>query len=146
MITTETLRNLNACAEGVTWFEARYPTGLEIESWTRAEQIDALLHGGGRWLMWGVWKGLIPWWGLSGAELSGADLRGAYLTGADLSGAELRGADLSGAELSGAELSGANLTGAELRGANLSGAIVTPEQLSMAANTHGAILPGDHNE
>jgi len=95
---------------------------------------------------------------LFGLNLTQADLRGAILTGANLNAATLIRADMKfanltkanlrfavliQADLTGANLKGADLTGADLRGSNLTKAIITMEQLSLAANYQGAILPDD---
>lgn len=83
---------------------------------------------------------------LQGAKLYSADLRGAALhnanlTRADLLGADLRRAILWGANLRDTRLDLADLGGANMIWSNLEGAAVTRDQLKMASNLRGAILP-----
>ena len=90
---------------------------------------------------WGyaVYKGWIPAWSMSGANLRRADLSGADLRRADLWRADLRRADLAGADLRGADLRVANLWRADLRRANLAGANLEGANLRRA-NLEGANL------
>ena len=124
LITLEDLRSRQACRPGIVWFEAAFGPELRGE-WSRDEQIMALALGAGPWLGWAAAVGLLPLWGMSGADLRGANLRGADLRGANLRGANLRGADLYRADLSRANLHGADLSRANLHGANLYGADTT---------------------
>lgn len=78
---------------------------------------------------------------LRDADLTGADLTGTHLTGATLNGAKLAHAKLVRANLVKARLNAADLTGTDLDRADLRGAQgLTESQLSVAANSHKAIL------
>jgi uncharacterized protein YjbI with pentapeptide repeats len=131
-----------ACAEGVTAFDAMFPDGID-DNWAPADQLAALQTEPGRlWLAWFWRHNLLPQFCMAGASLAGANLHRADLVGVELARADLRGVDLAlanleraslrGANLAGATLAGANLTGADLAGADLRGANLTGAQLGRA--------------
>ncbi len=151
-VTAQMLLDADACEAGVLAFKATYPRGYR-GPWSREILLTVLRTEMRRYVGWGVEKGIIPMWSLSGADLSGADLSGADLRRADLRRADLSGADLYGANLSGADLRRADLRRADLYGANLSGANLrnafnldkaigyvqpgaTPEKVSNAGTCH----------
>ena len=126
-ITRKQLKALEACEEGMDYFDTLAPSGEYTFDCTREWQLEFIQSDGRRWWGWLVGNGVVPAWAmrkadLSSANLRNADLRNADLRDADLSDANLFGANLFGANLSGANLSGANLSDAILRGANLRGA------------------------
>jgi len=144
-ITEDTLTALDACAEGLEWFNAAFPDGFDGD-WTADHQRWLIAAGGARWLGWACGLGVLPAWSMakqnwSRADLRRANLRGANLSGADLYGADLRGADLRWANLRWADLYGANLRGADLYGADLRGADLRWADLS-GADLSGADLSG----
>ena len=85
-ITRDDLTRRGACSEGLIWFDAAFPDGIEGE-WSRDAQLMALAFGAGPWLGWAVSVGILPLWSMQGVDLRGVDLRGAYLEGAYLEGA-----------------------------------------------------------
>ena len=116
IITISKLTQLDACAEGISWFHGTFGDAFDFGEWTAEKQAGVLMDPDGRkYWGWAVDNGLIPSWSMHGWDLRGVDLREADLREADLSGANLREANLSGANLR-----GANLLGVDLRGVDLS--------------------------
>jgi len=109
VITADTLRRHQACAEGIKAFCEEFPDGLPLALWTRDLQIHALLSPLRSYLGWAWYRRIIQRWSFAGADLSGADLSGADLSGATLSVADLFRANISWANLSGADLYWANI-------------------------------------
>ena len=90
-ITTQMLRDMNACQSGVDDFE-RITGGKLVCEWTPEKQIELLKTDLRKWFGWAVFNKLLPEWSMSRADLSGANLSWANLSGANLSGANLYGA------------------------------------------------------
>jgi uncharacterized protein YjbI with pentapeptide repeats len=78
---------------------------------------------------------------LTGVSLVQTNLERANLHGATLRKAKLNNAYLGGTILSHADFEGADLTGVNLKGADLRGAKISDEQLSVARDLSGAIMP-----
>ncbi len=82
-ITTQTLKDLRACQEGIDDF-VRITGGELICEWTLEKQIELLKTDLRKWFGWAVENKLIPMWSMSGADLYRANLYGADLSGANL--------------------------------------------------------------
>jgi len=116
-ITKELLIEKGARCEGLQQFARFFPSGFDGE-WTRELQIKILTKTRlRRHFGWAVDAGVVPMWGMNGANLAGAGLAGAGLAGANLYRANLYRANLAGASLYRANLAGASLAGASLAGA-----------------------------
>ena len=137
-LTIEQLKARDACQEGVDAFRSTFGESATVD-YTREAQIELMRGPMGRWIGWAHAVGLVPWWNLSRANLSGTDLSRANLSGANLSGANLSGTDLSRANLYRANLAGANLSGANLYRANLYRANLAGDNLA-GANLAGTDL------
>jgi uncharacterized protein YjbI with pentapeptide repeats len=144
-ITRKQLTSLDACAEGLAYFDSIAPEGTLAIDWSVATQIKLAVEAH-RWIWWAREHNIIPINNLAGAYLRGANLACANLRGANLDGAILINANLAGANLRGANLDSANLINASLLGANLSGANLAGADLRGAklsgANLDGANLVG----
>jgi uncharacterized protein YjbI with pentapeptide repeats len=136
-ISEQTLRDFNACEDGVAWFTGRYPDGGHSKDWTADEQLEVLKAGGGQWLQTIFERGLVRQWAMTGATLADARLERLRLTAPILSGADLRRAVLDDAQLREPKLDGADLEGASLKRAvfrygDLSGAKLVAAELGSA--------------
>jgi hypothetical protein len=124
LITTDVLRKLEACEDGIADFVNSHGDKYEVTDYTLERQIDWITGPLKKYWAWCVVNGLLPNLSMRRADLrvanlSGADLDSADLTGADLYHANLRRTDLRRADLRNADLFSANLRGADLRGADL---------------------------
>ncbi len=81
-ITLQMLIDANACREGLDQFTADYPEG--IADWTREAQLSLMTTGCRRYLGWAVAQHIVPWWSMSGADLTDADLSDADLSDATM--------------------------------------------------------------
>jgi uncharacterized protein YjbI with pentapeptide repeats len=93
-ITRKQLTDLDACADGLAYFDTIAPDGTLAFKWTPLAQAWLAVDAG-KWVRWAREHNILPYADLSGADLSGADLSYAILRDAVLSGANLRGADLN---------------------------------------------------
>jgi len=142
-ITKELLIEKGARCEGLQQFARFFPSGFDGE-WTRELQIKILTKTRlRRHFGWAVDAGVVPMWGMNGANLAGANLAGAGLAGANLYRASLDGANLAGASLAGVNLYRASLDGANLAGASLDGANLYRANLAGAWYTKETIFPKD---
>ncbi len=141
-ITRTQLEELGAYCDGVKALEEIFGRdGPWTTEWTRFRQIELLRTPLGRYLGWARNRGLIPFWDMTGACLSGAQLINAILTGVKFTNAVLIGTNFSGADLSGADLTGADLSGANLSNADLRGTYLTDAKL-VGANLRRANFTG----
>ena len=118
-ITTEQLRVIGACEDGITAFRGFFSNESATREWTAATQIEMLKSPLGRYLGWAVRNKLIPAWSMQSAYLQSADLQSADLRSANLQSADLRSAYLQSADLRYANLRSADLQSADLRYADL---------------------------
>lgn len=101
ILTTDILRQHNACVEGVDEFHAAYPSRLDIE-WTKDRQIELIKTCSvfrKHLFDWAYVEGLVPVFSMRRANLRGAILSGSILSNSNLSGSDLRGSNLRGALL-----------------------------------------------
>ena len=118
-ITRKQLKALEACEEGMDYFDTLAPSGEYTFDCTREWQLEFIQSDGRRWWGWLVGNGVVPAWAMRKADLSSANLRYADLRNANLRYANLRDADWSSADLRNANLRNANLRDANLFGADL---------------------------
>ena len=126
-ITRKQLKALEACEEGMDYFDTLAPSGEYTFDCTREWQLEFIQSDGRRWWGWLVGNGVVPAWAMRKADLSSANLRNADLRNADLSDADLSDANLFGANLFGADLFDAILFGADLRFADITNATLSDE-------------------
>ena len=130
-LTSEELKQNDACEEQVEFFESEFPEGILTE-WTPLHYllcaVEPTYRSGFTWLLS---NGLVPALSAPNANLYRANLYSANLVSANLYRANLESTNLYRANLYSANLVSANLESANLESANL-----------YSANLRGAILDG----
>ena len=143
ILTSQMLRDKNACDQWQEIFDFRCPNGLPLND--TEDLVRAIKLGGFgpvvRWFL-EYFPEESEHLKIEGKlDLAGANLARAYLAGASLARAYLARASLAGANLSDANLAGANLADANLAGASLAGAKnLTSDQIKSAYHNHEALI------